>query len=154
MKKTIKLRDLIEEQYKQWVRCHCVNLNEDCADEVTCGHCPFNWIACQMLNENIHDLWTAHKDIYSDKFLDQTIEIEVPDLLTEEEKALLNKLIGLSAFKIHGINFIICDGYVLVELITANPCEQNDFFHFKKGMFKGIEETKRYAPSDLGLEDK
>jgi hypothetical protein len=113
--------------------------------------CPFAHVLCNERDENC---WLYNKEDFSDKFLDQTIEIEVPDLLTEEEKALLNKLIGLSAFKIHGINFIICDGYVLVELITANPCEQNDFFHFKKGMFKGIEETKRYAPSDLGLEDK
>lgn len=151
MKKTIKLRDMTKEQFVAWCRENCphqsyMNTRMDCNEK-----CPFAHVLCNERDENC---WLYNKEDFSDKFLDQTIEIEVPDLLTEEEKALLNKLIGLSAFKIHGINFIICDGYVLVELITANPCEQNDFFHFKKGMFKGIEETKRYAPSDLGLEDK
>ena len=151
MKKTIKLRDLTKEQFVAWCRENCphqsyMNTRMDCNEK-----CPFAHVLCNERDENC---WIYNKEDFSDKFLDQTVEIEVPDLLAEEEKALLNKLIGLSAFKIHGINFIICDGYVLVELITANPCEQNDFFHFKKGMFKGIEETKRYAPSDLGLEDK
>lgn len=151
MKKTIKLRDLTKEQFVAWCRENCphqsyMNTRMDCNEK-----CPFAHVLCNERDENC---WIYNKEDFSDKFLDQTVEIEVPDLLTEEEKALLNKLIGLSAFKIHGINFIICDGYVLVELITANPCEPNDIFHFKKGMFKGIEETKRYAPSDLGLGDK
>jgi len=151
MKKTIKLRDLTKEQFVAWCRENCphqsyMNTRMDCNEK-----CQFAHVLCNERDENC---WIYNKEDFSDKFLDQTVEIEVPDLLTEEEKALLNKLLEVSAFKIHGINFIICDGYVLVELITANPCEQNDFFHFKKGMFKGIEETKRYAPSDLGLEDK
>ena len=140
MKKTIKLRDMTREQ-----------LSNLCGKG--CEKCPLHIVTTNAQRYCAYVIKDMNC-VLSDKFLDQTIEIEVPDLLTEEEKALLNKLIGLSAFKIHGINFIICDGYVLVELITANPCEQNDFFHFKKGMFKGIEETKRYAPSDLGLEDK
>ena len=139
MKKTIKLRDMTFDQFGDYAKHQCGQ---------HCQNCPLNFVC------NAYHSWTEHKKSFTNEFLDQTIEIEVPDLLAEEEKALLNKLIGLSAFKIHGINFIICDGYVLVELITANPCEPNDIFHFKKGMFKGIEETKRYAPSDLGLEDK
>ena len=153
MKKTIKLRDLTEEQYKQWVRCHCVNLNEDCADEVTCGHCPFNWIACQMLNENIHDLWTAHKDIYSDKFLDQTIEIEVPDLLTEEEKGILKTIISIMRVKV--------DCVVITHTIASHnflelDCGKNTYegICIKDGLFKGLEPIKKHTLEDLGLEDK
>ena len=140
MKKTIKLRDMTKEQ-----------LSNLCGKG--CEKCPLHIVTTNAQRYCAYVIKDMNC-VLSDKFLDQTVEIEVPDLLTEEEKALLNKLIGLSAFKIHGINFIICYGYVLVDLITANPCEQNDFFHFKKGMFKGIEETKRYAPSDLGLEGK
>ena len=154
MKKTIKLRDLTEEQYKQWASDHCVNFDEDCVDKVQCGHCPFNWIACQILGENSHDLWTVHKDLYSDKFLDQTIEIEVPDLLTEEEKGILKQLIKSSAFEVKAIEFVISSDFVCVEFINNRGSEQNDCFHFQKSLFKGIEQTKQYTFEDLGLEDK
>lgn len=60
--KKVKLRDLTEEQYIKW-------LDEGC-DECDCSKCPFRGIECDKT------FWMSCKDMYSDKFLDQEIEIE------------------------------------------------------------------------------
>ena len=151
MKKTIKLRDLTKEQFVAWCRENCphqsyMNTRMDCNEK-----CPFAHVLCNERDENC---WLYNKEDFSDKFLDQTIEIEVPDLLTEEEKGILKQLIKSSAFEVKAIEFVISSDFVCVEFINNRGSEQNDFFHFKKGMFKGIEETKQYTLEDLGLEVK
>ena len=63
-KKKVKLRDLTEEQYKNWHKNNCNKL--ECKDCVFCNvRCSFG-VVC----------WVRNKDLYSDKFLDQEIEIE------------------------------------------------------------------------------
>ena len=59
-----KLRDLTEEEYKKWINKNCNN--------ITCDSCNFNNVAC---NRGIRS-WIHHKDLYSDKFLDQELEVE------------------------------------------------------------------------------
>lgn len=67
--KKVKLRDLTEEQYNKWVENNCRNTN--------CEDCLFNQVRCFI---NIFDnCWVKHKDVYSDKFLDQEIEINDDD---------------------------------------------------------------------------
>ena len=73
-KKKVKLRDLTEEQYKKWFKENCIYMN--------CKTCPFCRAVCSLGNF----CWVRNKDLYTDKFLDQEIEIEVHDLLTKEEK--------------------------------------------------------------------
>ena len=63
--KTKKLRDLTEEEYKKWKRQNCGNLS--------CEDCVFIKAKC---NTNSIGCWVNHKDIYSDKFLNQEIEVE------------------------------------------------------------------------------
>lgn len=65
-KKKVKLRDLTKEQYKNWYKGHCY-LYEDCE------HCCFKTVQCDYTYERC---WINHKDVYSDKFLDQEIEVE------------------------------------------------------------------------------
>lgn len=61
-KKKVKLRDLTEEQYIKWRKRYCnVGICEK--------GCQFRFINCACG-------WLKHKDLYSDKFLDQEIEIE------------------------------------------------------------------------------
>ena len=36
-----------------------------------CGKCPFSHVVCDCL-----DSWINNKDLYSDEFLDQEIEVE------------------------------------------------------------------------------
>lgn len=59
--KKIKLRDMTESQYSKF--------RKNCGYEICSTTCPFRYINCAMG-------WWKHKEYYSDKFLDQEIEIE------------------------------------------------------------------------------
>lgn len=65
-KKKVKLRDLTEEQYEKWLKDNC---------RCCCIGCPFRKVYCDR-NFNIDDCWFRNKDLYSDKFLDQEVEID------------------------------------------------------------------------------
>lgn len=62
--KKVKLRDLTEEQYREY--------EKNCKERI-CVECPFNDVEC---TSNYTNCWVNHKDLYSDKFLDQEIEIK------------------------------------------------------------------------------
>ena len=68
-KKKVKLRDLTEEQYDLWIENNCAK-HED-----SCRGCPFQKVQCDN-HESVNDAWYLNKDLYSDKFLDQEVEIE------------------------------------------------------------------------------
>lgn len=62
-----KLRDLTEEDFKKWTKANCC--------KTVCSDCLFCNVYC---NPNVAKrVWIKHKDLYSDKFLDQ--EVEVPE---------------------------------------------------------------------------
>ena len=63
--KKVKLRDLTEEQFEKWRDENCKKY--DCLD------CPFRGVDCNKF------FWISCKDMYSDKFLDQEVEIEVEE---------------------------------------------------------------------------
>lgn len=63
-----KLRDLTEEEWDKWLEKGCFN---NC---FTCKKCPLKRAYCyRSTNESS---WINNKDVYSDKFLNQEIEIE------------------------------------------------------------------------------
>ena len=62
--KKVSLRDLTEEQYSSRHKNHC---NCHCED------CRFKAVTCNYKSKHC---WLNHKDLYSDKFLDQEVEIE------------------------------------------------------------------------------
>lgn len=66
--KKIKLRNLTEEQFNKWAYENCGNYDDKC------NGCPFQKVYCDR-NPDIDDWWIKNKDLYSDKFLDQEIEI-------------------------------------------------------------------------------
>ena len=68
-KKIVKLRDLTEEQYDKWIKNNCTKYGD------YCNSCPFQKVRCDN-DENKNDVWIENKELYSDKFLDQEIEIE------------------------------------------------------------------------------
>ncbi len=86
MKKKIKLRDMTKEQWD-------ANRNSLCKFKTmqSCDECIFKWVNC--LKSSYKELWIYHKDLYSDKFLDQEVEIEIPDILDKEEKEYLSFVI-------------------------------------------------------------
>lgn len=84
--KKIKLRYVTERQYAKWK-------NKNCDKYVDCKGCPFCKIDCIFGNT----CWANNKDMYSDKFLDQEIEIEKENeeekiRLTDDEKVILKNL--------------------------------------------------------------
>ena len=64
-KKKKKLRDLTVEEYEKWFANYCENRH------IRCEGCIFSGSDC-----SIKFGWIKHKDLYSDKFLDQEIEVE------------------------------------------------------------------------------
>lgn len=79
--KKVSLRDLTLEQYKEIVNNNCAGAR--------CNNCIFRNVICYATGENC---WVNHKELYSDKFLNQEIEIEEP-LLNEEEKDFIKDFI-------------------------------------------------------------
>ena len=62
-----KLRDFTLEDYKRW-RCN------NCARAIlSCEECIFDCVNC---DNNSKKCWVNNKDLYSDKFLDQELEVE------------------------------------------------------------------------------
>ena len=57
-----KLRDLTSREFKKWKQKNC---------HLTCEDCIFDNVCCSDERG-----WVAHKDLYSDKFLDQEIEVD------------------------------------------------------------------------------
>ena len=64
--KTKKLRDLTLDEYKKWQENNCDN-------DFPCENCVFKYSVCGSFLEAC---WIKHKELYSDKFLDQEIEVE------------------------------------------------------------------------------
>ena len=63
-KKKVKLRDLTGEQYCKRLK------NHNCS---SCEDCLFKTVVCGYANQRC---WLNNKELYSDKFLDQEIEVE------------------------------------------------------------------------------
>lgn len=76
MKKKIKLRNLTKEQWDE-------NKGIECNKHKCCNNCKFRYINCDI--SDCETSWINHKEMYSDKFLNQEIEIEVPDILDEQK---------------------------------------------------------------------
>lgn len=58
-----KLRDLTPEEWDKW--------HKNCGN---CSKCIFNKVTCN--SSYVKSSWVHNKDLYSDKFLDQEIEVE------------------------------------------------------------------------------
>ena len=61
-----KLRDLTPEEWEKWIDKEC--------QLTSCDNCIFRNVPCtRSINKQS---WVNNKDLYSDKFLDQEIEVE------------------------------------------------------------------------------
>lgn len=80
--KKVSLRDLTLEQYKEIVNNNCAGAR--------CNNCIFRNVMCYATSKNC---WVNHKELYSDDFLDQELEIEEKLLLNEKEKDFIKKFI-------------------------------------------------------------
>ena len=149
MKVTKKLRDVTPEEYSNWKRI-------DCCSGAVCNKCPFYNVSC---GEDSVDCWVINKDMYSDKFLDQTIEIEIPDILNKEEKEYLSYVIRPFRDKVTNIKKVVLitskRKYIRIEyredkideiiISLCFPYLPND------EMYKGMEDNRPYKLEELGL---
>ena len=139
----IKLRDMTFEQYEKW-------LKNNCATITLCGDCPFFKVICCVKTR----CWVENKELYSDKFLDQEIEIEDEPILTDEERRYLRKIIEPYRDKVESIEKIGSEyldsdnDFIVVHLVEDSislPILNTSF------KFKGMEANKKYALEELGL---
>ena len=139
MKQKIKLRDLTEKQYETWRKENCMGVN--------CNTCPFLRARC-ILGEFC---WVKNKDIYSDKFLDQEIEIEI-ELLTPKEKEYLEGVIKPFKDKVRYIAKSEMDNNLEYLCINIKDDYHLCFPNFLRNKYyKGLEIEKKYTLKELGL---
>ena len=148
MKITKKLRDVTKEEYSKWRR-------SDCCSEAVCYKCPFYNVSCC---EDSVDGWVNHKDLYNDKFLDQTIEVEVPDILDEKEKEYLSAVIKPFRDKVKNIIKFSCamNSHSYIEIVYDDDTWGKDMAiimpPFKKDtMYKNMKLGEKYTLKELGL---
>lgn len=148
MKTKIKLRDLTEEQYWKYNKKGCYT---------TCDKCMFRLVNCTNHDENC---WIHHKDLYSDKFLDQEIEIEVEPIFTDKEREYLHNLlkpfkdrmeeIKLLKLGNYGNDTIIYLRILIKSILSPEQLESISLPYFKFGtMYRGLEVGKEYRDDEL-----
>lgn len=151
MKKKIKLRDMTVEQWynNKALLCELFG-NGYCNDFIfqSIGGCEASY------NKK---LWFNNKDFYSNRFLDQTVEIEVPDTLNKEEKEYLssvikpfrNRIVDIKKVEFDDTNFI---AITVVNAIHTLSKESINFPYFKKDeMYKNMKKNYSYTLEELGL---
>lgn len=144
-----KLKDLTTEEYKDW------NI-KNCGSYDNCNTCLFKSINCYW---NDKKSWFYNKDSYSDKFLNQEIELENHDILDKKEKEYLQNVIKSFKNRVkyiskepeikNGYEHIVIEITSLVDyLITEYICLP----YFKKGtMYTNMKVNRNYALETLGL---
>lgn len=146
MKITKKLRDVTKEEFKKWKNINCL------IGDMHCSECLFYKVSCGL---EVKDSWVINKDMYSDKFLDQTIEVEAPDILNKEEKEYLSAVIKPFRDRIISIAKITasCNNREAI-LITYTETSIRDFRlpDFPKyTMYNNMSNGIAYKLEELGL---
>lgn len=138
----IKLRDMTIEDMKVF--------DEKVCGKILCSECIFSKVSCD--NDNC---WVRHKELYSDEFLNQEIDLCEHYLLTEKDKAfLLDKIreidydiIGVVKTRFDMIEIQLRWGHNQIFRIQYPPFKNNY-------MFRNLEKDKLYSLEDLGLNEE
>lgn len=134
-----KLKDLTSEEFIRWGKQKCHGLG-------SCEECLFQKVTCAS-----NCCWVNNKDLYSNKFLDQEIEIEVDDVLTEKEKEYLSAVI--KPFK-NEIKYIQKKNTSRIEYLYFHLGDSRSFFlpyFIPDTMYRKMLTKKRYTVEELGL---
>lgn len=152
MKIKKKLRDISLEELMAWDEKNCGSLD--------CENCVLsNASSCDY---TLNSCWINHKDMYSDKFLNQEIEIEAKDVLDEIEKKYLKSIIRpfkdrvVSIEKRKNINSEGTFYYIgiIVKHIAIDRFSEAiylPYFKPESKMYEGMELNKEYTLKELGL---
>ena len=140
-----KIRDLTKEEYSEWALKNC--------SEIDCRDCPFQHVYC-----NAHyTTWVNHKDMYSNKFLDQEVDIPSPHILDKEEHDYLRAV--CKPYKVKYIRkFGNRSGYQYIGIVVMSsvycglPEKLLMPYFTKDTMYKGMELDKDYTIEELELD--
>lgn len=137
-----KLRDVTKEEFKKWVGDHC--------GKMECNDCPFRPVNCGP-----YDIrnWIDYKNIFKDDFLNQKIQVKVPDILDAVERKYLADIIRPFRSAVMSIAKITSCCYMTKSFIQINTTSGNIILPYFIGnsMYKGMEKDRRYTIKELGL---
>lgn len=146
MKLKKKLRDISLEEFKVWSIKNCKQLS--------CEKCVFSKVCCDEFSS---DCWINNKDIYSDKFLNQEIEIET-DILSEKEKEYLKSIIRPFKDRVEyiekksiGTLYFIAIAIKSIAIDCSIETIYLPYFEPESKMYEGMELNKEYTLKELGL---
>lgn len=141
-----KLRDISLEEFKVWSIKNC--------KQSSCEKCVFSKVCCDEVSS---DCWINNKDIYSDKFLNQEIEIET-DILSEKEKEYLKSIIKPFKDRVEyiekksiGTLYFIAIAIKSIAIDCSIETIYLPYFEPKSKMYEGMELNKEYTLKELGL---
>lgn len=139
MKTKIKLKDVTKEEFEQWVKQNC--------NHRSCKECIFKYVMCTNSTA-----WVCNKDLFSDKFLNQEIEIENVEILDEVEKQYLTNVIKPFKKSVIGIIKLTLHESAEYIYICVKGMQGFSLPCFKKDtMYKGMKNCKEYTLEELAL---
>lgn len=151
MKIKKKLKYLTPEEFYNWEKENC--------DHTECNACPFKSANCNLYDE---DSWVNHKELFSNEFLNQELEINTLDILDRKEREYLRNVIKPFRDRVKSIakqNYT--NGYDYISISVSYPI--NDCFDcfgtdslflpvFKSGtMYNNMKVDRKYTLEELGL---
>ena len=140
-----KIRDITEEEFEIWKNYNCKTY------DLHCTGCPFRASECGFVG--VRFPWYENKEMFSDKFLDQEIDIATPEILDDAEKRYLSAVIKPFRKRVDSIMKISdplgsAREYIFIKL-------DGDFFalpYFEAStMYRGMELDRPYTLKELRL---
>lgn len=154
-----KIKDITKEEFGIWASNYCKIY------DLCCTGCPFKAVQCRGARNELP--WYDNKEMLSDRFLNQEIDIEVPDILDDVEKKYLRDIIKPFRNRVESITKTKYD-VIGRELryekafcieIAVNPlptiARSGDLIRLpmftNTKMYANMEEDKKYTLEELGL---
>lgn len=151
MKIKKKLKDITIKEYIDWKE-------KNCSRHDKCDSCPFTSANCYSNDKNS---WVNNKNLFSNEFLNQEIEIEKRDILDRKEKQYLQNVIKPFRNRVKYITKETeINAYESIVMDVINPLNASFYFgteyinlpYFKQGtMYNNMEVGKKYTLEELGL---
>lgn len=140
-----KIRDITDEEFEIWKNYNCKTY------DLHCTGCPFRASECGFVG--LRFPWYENKEMFSDKFLDQEIDIATPEILDDVEKRYLSAVIRPFRKRVDSIMKIsdplsYDKEYIFIKL------DEDSFSlpYFKTGtMYQGMELERAFTLEELGL---
>lgn len=150
MKIKKKLKDITFEEYIKWKL-------EVCDPHDKCNTCPLNSVNCSTSEKS----WINNKNLFSNEFLNQELEINTLDILDRKEKEYLRNVIKPFKDRVKSIaKQNDTDSYEYISIGVSylinkrNGCDTDYIWlpSFESGtMYKNMEVEKKYTLEELGL---